>query len=172
MAKQRKIWIGLCLLATVLSGTTRIQASLAEEATQSAGHHSGSHSFSAPGYHPMSGDRGTHGSVTDNPGGRNAIGARIAPQSVIQKNVTPLGLHTLPPIPSAAASEMSNQVPTKGTFGGPGMIRLNSSPTGVPPIRNAIGGAALIRPGVAPHGIGGPANGLTGINGTTLVRKH
>jgi hypothetical protein len=172
MLSQRKIWIGLCLLAAVLSGATRLQASFAQEAAQSADHHAGSHSLATPDHHPTSGDRGTRGNATINPGVRNAIGVRVAPQTGIQENTAPPGLHAPPQLPSAPASGMSRQFPAAGAGGRPGTARLSPYLTGTPQSHGSIGGTALIRPGVAPHAIGGPAKTAAGINGTTFKNKY
>jgi hypothetical protein len=149
-----------------------MQASFAQEAMQSADHHEGSHSLSMPDHHPMLGDHGSRDGVTVNPGVRNAIGVRVAPESGIHENTAPLQFHNAPQTPSAVPTEMNGQVPANGPVGRPGTVRLYSSPPAALPSRSAIGGTALIRPGMAPHGIGGPAKGLAGINGTTLRRKH
>jgi len=113
---------------------------------------------------------------------RNAIGMRVTPAKggsgwpsgsvprVPEADRTALGVGRNGPGGIAKPDDNS----ARSNVGRFKPIRPNANP-GVVPIalnRGMLGGAQFVRPGFAPSRLGGPANALIGIAGTTVQPKH
>jgi hypothetical protein len=91
---------------------------------------------------------------------RNALGIPVAPRTDFK------GGSAAPPAVTRGEGGAAAAPASGGVKAVPSANKVAAASHG------GIDGAALIRPAYAPSGLGGPAKNVTGINGTTLSRKH
>jgi len=178
--------IGCCAFAVLLLGAVATQPTI-------AAHRHGRHGRHAEGSSHSAGQNGTrparaHHVLAARPANhdrRNAIGMRITAAKdgqggsgwpsgrmprLPQADRTALGIGRNGPGSIAKPDDNSAQS-NVGRFK---PIDPNAHP-GVVPIalnRGMLGGAQFVRPGFAPSRLGGPANALVRIGGTTVQPKH